>query len=82
MFRGESQGARLFPCANPDGSRSADKRERIVANQLAGTFQCESDGVVGVGADGAELIGNTEDDARCVGSVCPQFMVIRQKRKL
>src|ERR1019366_8387608 len=75
MFRGEPQSARLFACANPDGARSADERKRVVANQLSGTFQRKGDGIVRVGADGAELVGDAQDDAGGVGSVCVQFVV-------
>ena len=79
MFRGESQSARLFSGAKPDGAGAADERERVVTDELAWTFQRKGDGVVGVGADGAEFIGNAKHDTGGVGSVGVQFVVVRQQ---
>ena len=44
-----------------------------------GTFQREDDGIVGVGADGAELIGDAQDDARGVGTVGYQITIVWQQ---
>ncbi len=81
MFCGEPESAGLLACAQPDCAGSADEREGIVADQLSRAFQCKGDGIVGVGADGAELVGDAKDDAGGVGSVGVQFAIIGQQRE-
>ncbi len=69
MRGGKRHFARLLLGANPDGAGAADQGEGIVADDLGGALEFELDGVVGKWADGAELIGDAQDDASGVGAV-------------
>ena len=79
MGGGEADGAGEFAGAKPDGSGASDESEGIVADEIDGAFEFEGDGVVGVGADIAELVGDAEDDACGVGSVGGECGVVRQR---
>ena len=81
MFRCEARYAGLLACANPDGSGAADEREGIVTDEVCRTFEREGDGIVSVGADGAELVGDAKDDAGGVGSVSAEEVVVRKESK-
>ena len=61
---------------NPDGSGSSDECEGVVTDEVCGAFEPEGDGVVGEGADGSELVSDTEDDAGGVGSVGGERSVV------
>src|ERR1035441_1467326 len=79
MVRGEPHFSRLFSSAYPDGARSSDKREGIVADQLSRARQFETDRVVCKWADRVEFIRNAQHDPRCVGTVGYERRVVRQK---
>ncbi len=64
MLRGETNRARDFLGSDPDGAGTPDESEGIVADQVRGAFQGKDDGVVGVGTNGVELVGDTKDNAR------------------
>ena len=81
MGCGQACGAGLFLCANPDGAGAADEREGIVADELGRAFELEGDGIVGEGADGAELVGDAEDDAGGVGAVGDERRVVGRQRE-
>jgi len=69
MFRGETDGAGLLAGANPDSTGATDEREGGVADETCGPFEREGNGVIGVGADGTELVGDTKNDAGGIGTV-------------
>ncbi len=76
---GKFYGAGLFFGANPDGAGAADQGEGIVADDFGGAIEGEFDGVVGEGADGAELVGDAEDDTSGVGAVGVELGVVGKK---
>jgi hypothetical protein len=81
VFCGKAHGARLLTGANPDGAGASNERERIVADEVGGAFEGEGDGVVGIGANCAELIGNAQDDARGVGTIGAERVVVSKQSK-
>ena len=74
--------ASLLFGADPDCPRATDQGKRIVADDLGRALQREVNGVVGVGADGVELICDTENDTGGVGPVGEQSRIVRQDREL
>ena len=82
MAGGKAYGAGEFAGANPHRTGSADQCEWIVADQLRRTLQREGNGIVRVSADGVKLIGYAHDDARGVGPICYQFVIICQQSEL
>src|SRR6478609_1886126 len=69
MGRSKADGACEFPRTNPDRARASDEREGVVSNEFCGALELEYDGIVRVGADAAELVGDAQDDAGGIGSV-------------
>ena len=78
MLCGEPNGARSFFGTNPDRASTTDESERVITNQLCRAVQREEDGVVGLGANGIELIGDAKDYARGVGTVGCQGAIVWQ----
>ena len=81
MSGSEFHGAGLFLSANPDGAGAADQRERIVADDFGGAFHLQLDGIVGERPDGAEFVGNAQNDAGRVGSVGDELGVVGMQRE-
>ena len=73
---GESYGAGFLFGADPDGAGAADQGEGIVADDFGGAIEGELDGVVGKGVDGAEFVGDAQDDAGGVGAVGVELGVV------
>lgn len=80
-MRGEADLAGLLGGANPNRALTADEREGIVADERGRAAEFETDGVCGEGADGVELVGNTEDDAGRVGPIGNELNVVRKQHE-
>ena len=74
--------ARHFECADPDGALTAYQRKRIVANDLCRSRYFKSNRIGRKRTNRAEFIGDSQDNARGVGTVACQGGVIGRKRKL
>ena len=82
MPGGEANVAGLFAGSQPDGSCASDEGEGITADEVGGTFEGEVNGIVCVGADVAEFVGDPEDYAGGVGSVGNEGSVVGQDDEL
>ena len=82
MFRGEAHFARCLSSTDPHRAGTSNEGERVVADELRWPFEREGDGSIGVGANGTELVGGAEDDARRVRSVGAQFQIVGKQNEL
>ena len=82
MFGRQANIACRFACSNPDCTGATDECKRIVADDLGGAFESKRDRVVGVGPNGAEFVGDAEDDTGGVGTICDEGKVFRQESEL
>lgn len=79
MLRCEPCRACHLLSANPDCTGSADECKRVVADNFGRPRKRYGDGIVGIGADGIELIGNSEHDAGGVSSVGVEGAIVGQQ---
>ena len=80
-MRREAHLARLLARTDPDGACAAYQREWVVADQRCRTREFETDGIAGEGANGVELVCNSENDPGRISSVGNQGCVIGQERE-
>ena len=78
---GEAHGAGLFFGADPDSAGATDQGEGIVADNFGGAIEFQFDGIVGEGADGAEFVGDAQDDASGIGAIGVEFSVVGEQSK-
>ena len=78
MFSRQASRTGVLLGSDPDRACPADKCERIVADDLCRPLKREDDRVVGVWANGFELICDSENDAGGVGAVGEQSGIVRQ----
>lgn len=81
MFRRKANRTGLLRDSNPDGTRAADEGKRIIPDDLGRALQRENDGVVGVGANGAELVCDAENNSGGIRAVSEQSGIVRQDGK-
>lgn len=81
MCRRKPRRSRLLFRANPYGARSANQRERVVANHFRGPLKFQLDGIVRKRPYGAVFVGHAQNDARYIRSIRVQTRVIGQQRE-
>ena len=69
MRRSQANGAGRFSRLNPDRPNAAEKRKRILANDLSRTFDSERDRRVCQWSNRAKLVGNSQNNASGINPV-------------
>jgi hypothetical protein len=82
MSCAEYDSSGLFGRPNPDRSRSAGERERVVADDLAWAAKFEDNRINRNGPGAIELVCYAKDDARCVRTIPTKFEVVRDRDEL
>ena len=78
MFCAEHDRSGLFGRSNPDRSRSAGERERVVADDLAWAAKFEDNRIIRNWPDAIKLVGHAKKDARCVRTIPTKLVVVRE----
>ena len=63
MLGRQANRSRLFSRADPDRTRPADQRKRIVSDDLCRTFKSKDNRIVGVSADGVKRVRYSQNYA-------------------